>query len=139
MSKYLKMAGAVLATVLAALVPILGAGNGITADQWINVAIIGVGACAVFAAPNVPGAAYTKTILAVLTAALTVLVSVISDGLTSAEIIQVALAVLGALGVVGLKNTDPKTGANLSYTDNAVTQPRDAHGRFVAFDGKDTP
>ena len=139
MKKYAKMAAQVAATVLAALVPILSLGAGVTADQWINVAIIGAGAAAVFTAPNVPGATYTKEALAVLTAGLTVLSSVIAGGITSAEWIQIILATAGALGVTGARNTAPKTGDDLSRTGSLNGAALAAAGGRHAADGKDTP
>lgn len=104
MATYAKFFAAVVATVLAAISAALFGDNTISNPEWVNIAIAGVGACAVFAAPNVPGAAYTKTVLAVLTAVLTVLASVILGGVTTTEWIQIALAGLGALGVYSVPN-----------------------------------
>lgn len=67
--------------------------------------ISGVGALAVFAAPNVPGAMYTKSILAALTAALTLLASFITDGVSTSEWLQIGVAVLGAIGVWSVPNS----------------------------------
>lgn len=104
MSKYAKFAAIVLATVLSAVTAALAGDSIISPQEWVNVAILGVGAAGVFAAPNVPGAAYTKSILAVLAAVLTVLASVIIGGVGTAEIIQMILAALGALGVYAVPN-----------------------------------
>lgn len=81
--------------------------GGITPAEWINIAIVGVGALAVFAGPNVPGAAYTKSILSALSAALVVLTSAITGGISVPEIIQIVIAAAGALGVYAVPN---KTG-----------------------------
>lgn len=101
---YAKALAAVVATVLSALVAALVGDAVITTVEWVNVAIAGTGAAAVFTAPNVPGARYTKSVLAVLTAVLVLLTSVITDGITSTEWLQLALAALGALGVYAIPN-----------------------------------
>lgn len=106
MKKYAKAIAAVVATVLAALVAALTGDNTISSTEWVNVAILAVGACGVFAAPNVPGARYTKAIIAVLTAGLTVLASAIVGGVTATELFQIVLAGLGAVGVYQVSN-DP--------------------------------
>jgi hypothetical protein len=103
---YAKAVAAVVTTVLAAIAAALFGDNVISAVEWVNVAILAVGACAVFAAPNVPGAIYTKSILAALTAGLVLLASVIVGGVTVVEWIQVILAVLGALGVYAVPNSN---------------------------------
>lgn len=118
MNKYLKAVAAVVATVAAALSGVL-TDSVITAPEWINVAILGVGAAGVFTAPNVPGATYTKGILAVLTGVLVLLSSLITDGITSAEMFQLVVAGLGAVGVIAIPNVN-ETGTNIS--DVPVTQ-----------------
>ncbi|HEV2781363.1 MAG TPA: hypothetical protein VGX25_18425 [Actinophytocola sp.] len=99
---YSKALAALVAAVLAAIVPALSGDNRIDATEWVNVAILTLGAAAVFAAPNVPGARYTKVVLAVLTAAATAAASLISDGISLTDWLQLALAALGALGVYQL-------------------------------------
>src|SRR4051812_5600388 len=106
MSRYVKYVAALVGTVLSALVGAL-TDNVITDTEWINVAIAGVGALAVFTAPNIPGAIYTKAILAALTAVLQLLVSFISDGISASEWLQLAVAALTALGVYQVANTEP--------------------------------
>lgn len=102
---YAKALAAVVVTVLAALAASLTGDNTISSAEWVNVAILAVGAGAVFAAPNVPGARYTKSILAVLTAGLTVLVSAIVGGVSPTEWIQIILAAAGAVGVYAVPNS----------------------------------
>lgn len=114
LSKYAKFFAAVVATVLTAVVAALTGDNVISSTEWVNIAILGVGACAVFTGANIPGARYTKVVLAVLTAVLTVLVSAIIGGITPTEWIQVILAGLGAVGVYAVPNTDG--GINISDT-----------------------
>lgn len=105
MGQYSKFIAIVIATVLSGITAALAGDSVISPSEWVNIAILGVGALGVFAAPNVPGSAYTKSILAVLAAVLTVLASVIVGGVTTTEWIQIALAGLGALGVYAVPNT----------------------------------
>ena len=107
---YAKALAAVAATVLSGIVVALMAGA-ITPVQWVNIAIAGIGACAVFAAPNVPGAMYTKSIIAVLTAVLTFISTVVAGcvnfstcHISTADWLQVAVIALGALGIYAVPN-----------------------------------
>lgn len=102
---YKKAFAAVVATILSAVVAALTGDGRIDAVEWVNVAILAVGSATVFTAPNVPGAAYTKSVLAVLTAVLTLLTSLVTDGISGTEWMQLALAGLGALGVYAVPNT----------------------------------
>lgn len=111
--KYAKFAAQVVATVLAGLVAVWT--NGVTSQEWVNVAIAGVTAAAVFTAPNVPGAKYTKLILAGLGAVLAYLVTAILGGVDTAELLQIGVIVLGALGVGAVTNQGDH-GENLSET-----------------------
>lgn len=106
MTSYSKMLAMVAATVAAAAVAALS-DNTITTKEWINLAVAGVGAAAVFAGPNVPGARYTKAVLAALSAGLMALLSTIDGGLTTSAFLQVAIAVAGALGVYAVPNSQP--------------------------------
>jgi hypothetical protein len=101
---YAKLGAAVVATILSGIVAAL-TGDAVISDvEWINIAIAGVGALAVFSAPNVPGAPVTKTVLAVLSAVLVLLVNLIADGVTISEWMQLGVAALGALGVYAVPN-----------------------------------
>ena len=116
MTQYAKMLLAVLVTVLTALVPMLALGHLSTANL-LNVALIGVGALFVFAAPNVPGAQYTKFVLAILAAGLTALVTFVGaagtvQGVTPSQWIQVVIAVAGAVGVFAIPNATPLPAGN---------------------------
>ena len=104
---YAKFIVQALITVLAALAGVWT--GGVTPVEWVNVAIIGVGALGVFAAPNVPGAPYTKAVLAVLTAGLVVLSSAIVGGIDFPELVQIIVAGAGAVGVYAVQNK-PKLG-----------------------------
>lgn len=97
---YAKAAAAVLATVMSVVVASLAGDAAVSSVEWVNVAIAGVGAAAVFAAPNVPGSRYTKAIIAVLTAVLTLLADLLLVGsLGTSEWLQLGVIALGALGV----------------------------------------
>src|SRR5436190_2623464 len=102
--KYAKFLLAVVATVLTGLVGAYTDGV-ITNVEWINVAIMGVTACGVFAAPNVPGSMYTKAVLAVLGAVLAALASFITDGVSQSELMQLAVIALGALGIYAVRTS----------------------------------
>lgn len=105
MSLYAKFLAAIVATVLSAVIAALAGDAVISNVEWVNVAILAVGAAAVFAAPNVPGAAYTKAILAALMAALTLAVQLLVDGqLDLVDWLQLGVAALGALGVYAVPN-----------------------------------
>lgn len=103
--EYAKMGAAVVATVLSGLVAALTGDQVVDDVEWINLAILAVFALAVFTAPNVPGARYTKAALAVLAAVLTLLVNLIADGITISEWMQLGVAALGALGVLSIPNS----------------------------------
>lgn len=105
---YWKSFLAVVVTILSAILAALTGDEVISNPEWVNVAIAGVTAAAVFAAPNVPGARYTKAILAVLGAGLAVLSSAIIGGVTQTELIQIAVAAAGAVGVYA-KSNEPKS------------------------------
>lgn len=103
MRKYTKAITQVVVTILVALAAVWT--GGVTPLEWVNVAIVGVTALNVFAAPNVPGAAYTKGILSAAGAGLVVLASAITGGgVTFPEIVQIVVAALGAVGVFALPN-----------------------------------
>lgn len=101
---YWKSVVTVLVAVLSALQASLFNDQVVSSTEWVNVVIAGVTAAAVFAAPNVPGAVYTKAILAALGAVLTVLASAIIGGISPSEWIQIALAGLGTVAVGAVKN-----------------------------------
>lgn len=100
---------AILATLLSAVGAALAGDEVISSNEWVNIAIAGVTAAGVLAAPNVPGAKYTKTVLAVLGAGLAVMASAIIGGITYTEWIQIAIAGFGAVGVYAKRNTGKTT------------------------------
>lgn len=128
MMKYTKSIVAVLAAILVALVAAT-TDNTVTTTEWINVAIAATTAAAVFTAPNVPGARYTKVVLAALGAVLVGLTSVITDGITTNEVLQLLVAAIGATGVYQFKNVDH--GVNITNT-GSLGYPDDPAARVVA-------
>lgn len=96
-----------LATVLAALAPLIAVGS-LTPSEIFSVVLIGVSALGVGLVPNLTAGAakYAKGAIAVATAVLTLVVSFVADGsyaISGAEWAQIVIAALGAVGVVGFK------------------------------------
>lgn len=104
---YTKSIVQVLITVLVAVAAVWT--GGVTPIEWVNIGIVGVTALNVFAAPNVPGAAYTKAILSATGAGLVVLTSAITGGISFPELVQILVAGAGAVGVFAFDNK-PKLG-----------------------------
>lgn len=104
---YAKSGLAVLATILTALVGVQS--GGIDPAEWINIGIVAATALLVFAAPNVPGARYTKSAIAVVLALLSFLTSAITSGIDMSEIYQMVVIGLGALGVYAVPNKESGT------------------------------
>jgi hypothetical protein len=102
--QYAKALMAVVATVVSAVVAALTGDGFIGNVEWINIAIAGVAALAVFAAPNVPGARITKFVIAFLMAVLTLAVNLIADGITLSEWLQLLVVGLGSVGVYAIPN-----------------------------------
>lgn len=107
-----KVGGILVATVLSAILAALTGDQSISPTEWVNVIIGAVGVLAVYVVPNVSGSAatYAKGIVAALTAVLVLAQSMISDGISGTEWIQLAMAALGALGVVALPGPAPVAG-----------------------------
>lgn len=106
---YWKSVVAVIIALLSAAQASLLGDEVISSNEWVNIAIAGVTAGMVFAAPNVPGARYTKAILAVLGGSLVVMSSAIIGGITTSEWIQILLAGAGAVGVAVKSNVPLNT------------------------------
>lgn len=80
--------------------------NIVTTPELVNVGIIGVGAVGVYVVPNAPeGAArFLKTAVAFVAAALVALASFLTDGITTAEWLQIAVAAFAGIGVYIIPN-----------------------------------
>lgn len=94
------------AAALAAVVPAFVAGP-LDAVGWFNVIALAAGALMVYNAANVPGWNYAKVIASGVSAVAVLLMSSWGGGLSTAEIMQMVLAFLGAVGVVTLPNGSP--------------------------------
>lgn len=103
MKSYAKAIVAILVTIGAAIVAFAADGN-IDNVEWINTAIAGVGAVSVYYGPNTRYAPYTKGVLAVLSAILVLLTSLISNGIAGTELIQLLIVGAGAVGVYAVPN-----------------------------------
>lgn len=78
----------------------------VTTAELVNVGIIGVGAVATYLVPNLPSGpgAYLKGAVAFTVAALVALQSLLTDGVTTAEWLQIAVAAFAGIGVVIVPN-----------------------------------
>lgn len=102
MNNYIKFFAQVIATVAAGMIAALTGDEVIDLSEWINVIIMTLGCIAVVGAGNLPLGVwkYAKLIVSAATAGFVYLASVLSDGVTTTELIQFILAAVGALGVV---------------------------------------
>lgn len=106
-AKYRKAVGAVAVTVAAYVVSL--ATDGITAQEGVLIAGVGVSAVSVAIVPNLDAgiAKVAKTIIAFLLAGLTVAAAVIVGGLTGAEWVEILVAAFAAVGVTAIPNDWP--------------------------------
>lgn len=100
MEKYGKAVASIVFAALTAALQITQAGSDFGAVQTIQVGIAVVTAAGVWLVPITPEAPWVKSALAALLAALQILVAAVASGADpSTTVLQVALAVLTALGV----------------------------------------
>lgn len=76
-----------------------GSGREPSPAEGVQIAIAVVTAFGVYITPLIRGAAWTKTAVAVALAALQVLVTVIVDGVSGNDVLMIAFAIAGALGI----------------------------------------
>jgi hypothetical protein len=93
-------AGVILAAVLVAFV---GDGS-MNMNEFVNVVVLGTGTVSLAIAPNTPGAKYVKALLAAVSAAAVVLISVYTGGISPTEWVQIAVAAGTAAGVWKVPN-----------------------------------
>lgn len=107
-SKAVVMVAAAFCT---AVTPLLITAAPLSTASWINVLVMGLGAAQVYIAKNLPDDAvwtYTKAIMAGLSTAATLLMSMLSDShITGSEWAQVVVAAIATIGVYAVPNTDP--------------------------------
>lgn len=99
-----------LGAILVLLAPVLTGGVLWTSHDWINFAIAAVGVVTIYLQTNYTAgvARYAKFIESGVLAGLVVLNNVISGGVTTTELWQIAFAVLTALGVLVVRTSAPK-------------------------------
>lgn len=107
MKEYAKLWMQLLATILAAVLPIFLANDSMGLVEWINVATLAIGAAVVWNTANVRGWKYGKAVGSALTSVLVMFISFYTNGLSPAEVIQLILAFLAPLGVAAIRNAPP--------------------------------
>jgi len=121
---FLKFGMAVLVTILTALAPLAVPGHHISHAEWVNVIITGLGAVTVVIIPNLTGGIghYAKYVVGAITAAMVVLSSLLAQGagVGLAEIIQMLIAAVGALGIFAVPNMGGQAQAQRPMTRPAV-------------------
>lgn len=112
--EYLKTAAAVLAAVLAGVLPALPAFGGLAelgVTGVANVVVLGAGALGVWATTNRPDARWLKVAVSAASVVGTLIISFYSDGvITNPEWVQLIVGFLGVLGVGGLRNANTENG-----------------------------
>jgi len=83
----------------------------ITVDELVNIGIIGVGAIVTYLVPNLPESVgrYAKVIVTFVIAALVALQSLLPDGVTTTEWLQIAVAAFAGIGVYVTPNEPART------------------------------
>lgn len=96
--------------------------NIVTTPELVNVGIIGVGAVGIYVVPNAPeGAArFLKTAVAFIAAALVALASFLSDGITTSEWLQIAVAAFAGIGVYIIPN-EPASASGVIHLAGPLT------------------
>jgi hypothetical protein len=100
-SGYLKFVAQITVAAIAALVPALAGDNRVSSSEWVNVAVLTLGAVAVLGAGEFPSGAWShmKLYVSGATAGVVALQSLVTGGVSAAEWMQIALAVVAAGGV----------------------------------------
>lgn len=126
--KYAKLIAQILGTVfIAVATAIVGAatdGN-VGSGEWFNVVTVGLTAIPLVAIPNTAWQGYAKTIITAFGAAIVVMSSVFSNGISPTEWLQIALALVTALGVWKVTNVgdvyDESRGGTPAASDPPVS------------------
>jgi len=74
-------------------------GDGVSASDWVIVVVALFGAFTIWGAANITGFSKAKTLMGAIALVLSLLVSLITDGLTGDELMLLVVQFLGALGV----------------------------------------
>ncbi len=96
--KYGKTIAALVIAALTAVQAALSDGH-VTTQEGVQIAIAVVTAAGVYLVPAVPRWPWVKTAIGVLLAALNVMTTLIIGGISSGDLVEIALAALTALGV----------------------------------------
>lgn len=128
-NKALVMVAAAFCT---AVTPLLITAAPLSTASWINVLVMGLGAAQVYIATNLadqPVWQYTKAVMAGLSTAATLLLSLLSDGqITGAEWAQVVVAAIAAVGVYAVPNAPAATtGKHEAPTSPIVVTSMEKH------------
>lgn len=105
MGRYTKAAVAVLGAVVMALYSALNGDNHVVTEEWIQIAIAAWTAFQVWLTANVSTAPVAKAITAGMLAALNLLISQLTGGIDSAELVNIVIAFATAAGVWTVRNT----------------------------------
>ena len=89
-------------------VPLLSGNHTPSPAEWVQIAIAAVTGLGVYITPLIPQAAWAKSAIGAILAGLQVLVTVIDGGVSGNDVLMIAFAVAGALGIV----LAPATSAN---------------------------
>lgn len=108
-SHYAKAITYIALAVVGVLVTAL-ADDVVTISELVNVGIIGVGAVGTYLIPNLSAGAgqYLKAIVAFVVAGLVALQSFLTDGITTVEWLQIAVAAFAGIGVYVIPNEPAK-------------------------------
>lgn len=108
-----KFGPALIAVLFAALTALASAltDNRVDQVEWVQVAIQGTTVAGVWLVPAVPRWPHMKTGIAMLLAVLNLLVSVITDGITGAEVVNLVLVGVGVIAVRLTPPPDPRLAA----------------------------
>lgn len=92
----------------------------VTMPELVNIAIIGVGAVATYLVPNLPEGpgGFLKAAVAFVAAALVALQSFLTDGITTAEWLQIAVAAFAGIGVYIIPNEPVQTRGPVTLTQH---------------------
>lgn len=98
--------------------------NAVSGEELVNLAVVVLGAVAVYLVPNFPDgvAKYWKTGITAATAALVAVLSFWTDGISATEWMQIGIAALAAIGVYIVPNEKPV--AEVTPVPQAVAEQR---------------
>lgn len=120
---YAKFAVQILGAVLVAVLPLLVGTSPMGASEWMNVALVGVGAFLVWSSKNEPGWNYAKFYASLAITALTDINSILPGPLTSSELLQIGLSLFTSLSVVMVANKVPVPAILQSNMNPEIEQP----------------